>query len=93
MPVEAVRRDKPEQDPRRIVGLHVLNVSRGGMGVTSQEALPPDERVVVFLPPLGPAGGQDAVGQVVRCDDVGDYYSVGIVFEEPLPEPQEARSD
>jgi hypothetical protein len=86
MPVHAIRRGAPQDDPRRLVGLHVLNVSRGGVGAVSQESLDHKEPLVLLFPPLGPGRGQDAVGEVVRCVRSGECYAVGIAFHEPWPE-------
>ncbi len=86
VPATAVRRDTPLDHPRRVVGLRVLNVSRGGVGAMASTALAKDEPVVVFFPPMGPTRGHDAHGQVVRCDQVDCLYHVGIVFDEPWPD-------
>ena len=89
IPVQAVRRDTPPHDSHRVIGLHILNLSRGGAGAASQQALAPTQPLVLFFPPIGPGKGRDAPGQVIRCDDLGDHYAVGIAFEEPWPEPDE----
>ncbi|HUU91701.1 MAG TPA: PilZ domain-containing protein [Phycisphaerae bacterium] len=89
MPVRAVLGDAVPDDPRRIVGLRVLNVSRGGVSATSQEALSPSQPLTLFFPPVGSGKGRDTRGQVVRCDDLGGHYSVGIAFEAPWPDPDE----
>jgi hypothetical protein len=91
MPVQAVRRTTHESDPRRIVGLHVMNLSRGGVGAITQEDLAQQEPLVLFFPPLGPGRGFDTPGQVVRCERTGDHFAIGIAFEEPWPEREEAR--
>jgi hypothetical protein len=88
MPVEAIRRHLPECHPERVVGLHVTNLSRGGVRAESHRPLPPAEPITLFLPPLGPDHGQDTRGRVVRCDAAGDRWAIGIAFEEPLPEGQ-----
>jgi hypothetical protein len=91
IPVHAVRREAPQNDPSRLVGLHVLNVSRGGVGAISQESLSHREPLTLLFPPLGPGRGQDTVAKVIRCDRTSDGYAVGIAFEEPWPEREEAR--
>jgi hypothetical protein len=93
MPLQAVRHTTSQNDPRRIVGLRVLNVSRGGVGAISQESIPVSEALTLFFPPLGPGRGRDAPGQVVHCQDCGDHFAVGIAFEEPWPEREELRAD
>lgn len=90
MPIHAVRRGTPETDPRRLIGLHILNVSRGGIAAISQEVLGRREALLLLFPPLGPGRGRDTPGQVVRCDRAGDCYAVGVAFEEPWPEQEEA---
>jgi len=89
IPVQAVLGDAVPGDPRRIVGLRVLNVSRGGVSATSQEPLAPSQTLTLFFPPVGSGKGRDTRGQVVRCDHLGDHYSVGISFEDPWPDPDE----
>jgi hypothetical protein len=86
MPVQAIRPVNPPEDPTRVIGLHVLNVSRGGIGAISQANLASEEPVVLFFPPLGPGRGRDTPGQVVRCEQCDDHYAVGIAFNEPWPE-------
>jgi PilZ domain len=86
MPVQAIRPINPPEDPTRVIGLHVLNVSRGGVGAISQANLASEEPVVLFFPPLGPGRGRDTRGQVVRCEQCDDHYAVGIAFDEPWQE-------
>ena len=89
MPVQAVRADTPQDDPRRMVGLHVLDLSRGGVGAASQEAIKPAQPLVLFFPPVGPGRGRDTPGMVVRCQERGTHYAVGIAFEEPWSEHED----
>jgi hypothetical protein len=93
MPVQAVLRQHPPEDPHRTIGLHVLNVSRGGVGAITQQNLPSQEPLTLFFPPLGPGRGRDAQGQVVRCEPCDDHFAVGIVFEEPWPEHEDSRTE
>jgi len=90
MPIHAVRLGSPEDDPHRLVGLHVLNVSRGGVGALAQEVFAEREPILLLFPPLGPGKGRDTPAQTVRCDRTGDCYAVGIAFQEPWPEREEA---
>jgi len=83
IPVEMVRRNLPEQDPNRVMGLHVTDLSRGGARAVSHRPLPRAEPVTMFFPPLGSARGEDTVGQIVRCDACGTCWEVGIAFETP----------
>ncbi|HUX00144.1 MAG: PilZ domain-containing protein [Phycisphaerae bacterium] len=85
VPVTAVRRNRPVEDRRHVISLHVLNVSRGGLGAMATDPLETKEPVVVFFPPMGPRKGRDTRGQVVRCEERGDRYAVGIAFDEPWP--------
>lgn len=91
IPVQAVRPDAPQDDPRRVIGLHILDLSRGGAGAASQEALEQDQALILLFPPVGSGKGRDTPGQVVRCDGRGSHYAVGIAFEEPWPEYEEIR--
>jgi hypothetical protein len=89
VPVTAVRRGTSLEDQRHVISLHVLNVSRGGLGALSSDPLEEKETLVVFFPPMGPRKGRDTHGQVVRCMEEGDRYAVGIAFEEPWPVREE----
>ena len=89
MPVTAVRPRILDNDPRRVLGLHVKDFSRGGLGAIARERLQQEEALVLFLPPLGSAMGEDAAGQVVRCVPQNGYYELGIAFDRPLGEPDE----
>lgn len=91
MPIQAVRRAASPEDPRRLISLHLANMSRGGVGAVTCEQLAAGEPVTLFFPPLGPGKGRDAVGQVVRCLACGDHLAVGIAFESPWPEREEMR--
>ena len=86
MPVQALRRTVSENDPRRLIGLHVADVSRGGVGAVSQEMLESREPLLLMFPPVGPWRGLDSAGQVVRCVRREDHYAVGIVFDRPWHE-------
>jgi len=91
IPVQAVLRDVPPEDPNHVVGLHVHDLSPAGAGAVAQRALPERQPLVLFFPPLGPGRGDDTRGQVVRCEECGDHWSVGIAFEE-VPGETEAIS-
>ena len=89
VPATAVRRNRSVEDRRHVVSLRVLNVSRGGVGAVATDPLESREPVVVFFPPMGPRKGRDTHGQVVRCEECGGRYAVGIAFDEPWP-PRDA---
>jgi len=84
--VEAVRRELPQHNPQRVVGLRVTDLSRGGAGAVVHRPLPPADRVTLFFPPMGSAQAADTPGRVVRCESRGGHWAVGILFEMPLPE-------
>ncbi len=91
LPASAVRRSVPLDHPERVVKLHIVDVSRGGIGALAPRPLDEEEPVVVFFPPMGARKGLDTHGVVVRCDEGGDRYRVGIVFENPWPEQDTLR--
>jgi hypothetical protein len=86
VPASAVRRRTSHDDPTRLVNVHILNVSRGGVGALVPEPFGTGEPVVVFFPPMGPRRGRDTHGRVVRCTESEGNYYVGIAFEAPWPE-------
>jgi len=88
IPVEAVRRDLPQTDMNRVVGLHVTDLSPRGAGAVVHRPLPKAEDVTLFFPPMGSHEAADARGYVVRCDERQDHWHVGIAFEDPLPQNQ-----
>ena len=89
MPIQAVRRYVPPEDPSHVVSLHILNVCSGGVGAICHQELAPSQPLVLFFPPLGPGKGRDTVAQVVRCECCGSHYALGIAFDAPWPEPEE----
>ena len=86
MPVTAVRRSTSPGDPRRVLGLHVFDLSRNGVGAFCPEPLEAEEPLVLFFPPVGSGGGRDTQASVVRCGSRLEQYTVGIRFDEPWPE-------
>ncbi len=91
LPVTVVRRNVPLEAQNRVLRLKVLDVSRGGVGAVSSEALETSEPVVVFFPPMGARRGRDTRGDVVRCQEAQDAYRVGIAFSDPWPEHEADR--
>jgi len=85
IPIQAVRRRVLTEDPRRLIGLHVLNISRSGVGAMAQEPLEERESLMLFFPPIGSGRGHDTPAEVVRCAISGGRCSVGIAFEQPWP--------
>jgi hypothetical protein len=73
------------------VGLHVLDVSRGGVGAVSQDPLEQTEPLLLFFPPMGAGRGSDVSGRVVRCNRNSDRFAVGIVFDNPWPNHEKPR--
>lgn len=69
---------------RRITSLELCDSSEGGLGVTCEHALPIGCRVALLLPPHGPEQGFDLFGQVVRCDQAGGRYRIGIALDLPM---------
>ncbi len=69
----------------RAITLRVQDVSPGGVGVVSSEALEPSEELVFFIPPRGGCLGRDLRGSVTRCEDLGGTYSAGVAFREAWP--------
>ena len=90
IPIQALRRTVSEDDPCRIVGLHVADVSRGGIGAVSQDVLESREPLLLMFPPVGAGRGLDASGQVLRCVRCQDHYAVGVAFDRPWPDGDEA---
>ena len=86
LPATVVCRSAAVGSPKRIVGLHVLDVSRGGLGAIAPEALGAEEAVTVFFPPMGARKGRDTQGLVVQCFSHENRFRVGIKFREPWPE-------
>ena len=85
IPIQAVRRRAQPGDPRRLIGLHVLNISRSGVGAMAQEPLEERESLMLFFPPMGSGRGHDTPAEVVHCTASGGRCSVGIAFEQPWP--------
>ena len=61
--------------------LHMVDISRGGMGALTDRCLYPGQRIVLCLP-LHPDGGRrNMYATVVRCQKTKDGFRVGLEFD------------
>ena len=61
--------------------LHVMDVSRSGMGAVADRAFYPGQRVIVCLPMTDSSGRRDISATIVRCKHRGEGFHVGLEFE------------
>ena len=61
--------------------LHTFDLSRGGMGVMSKDALYPGQRMVLNVPRTDTDGEKSIYASVVRCIKENDQYRIGLEFE------------
>lgn len=79
MMLQGVRLDPDVGDVQNT--LHMVDISRGGMGVVSDNWLYPGQRIVLSVP-LHPEGGRSNLNAtVVRCRKVEDGYRAGLEFD------------
>jgi len=80
MGVQCVRLDPHEGDV--IDRVHMVDLSRSGVGAVSDRWYYPGQRVVVCLPPLGTSGKRQMSATVRRCRaDREKGYRIGLEFD------------
>ncbi|MCK4625398.1 MAG: PilZ domain-containing protein [Phycisphaerae bacterium] len=79
MMLHGVRLDPDGGDVRNT--LHMVDISRGGMGVVSERWLYPGQRIVLSVP-LHPDDKQRNLNAtVVRCRKIEEGYRAGLEFD------------
>lgn len=61
--------------------LHMVNISRSGLGAVSDRAFYPGQRVVLSLPQPNGLGRKNVYARVIRCQQNRQAYNVGLEFE------------
>ncbi len=61
--------------------LHMVDISRGGMGVIGDRWLYPGQRIVLSVPRHPEGGRSNLNATVVRCRKVEDGYRAGLEFD------------
>lgn len=61
--------------------LHMVDVSRSGMGALSDRAYYPGQRMVLYVPVSAKAGSRNIYATVVRCRQTGEGYRLGLSFD------------
>ncbi len=79
MSVSCLRLDPDGED--LIDRLHLLDVSRGGLGATCGRAFYPGQRALVHLPLTPETGRRTAYATIVRCQQCDDGYRLGLEFD------------
>ena len=80
MGVQCVRLDPHEGDV--IDRIHLVDMSRSGIGAVSDRWYYPGQRVVVCLPPIGSRGNRQVSATVRRCNsDCERGYRIGLEFD------------
>lgn len=79
MMLHGIRLDPDGGDVRDT--LHMLDISRSGMGAMADRWLQPGQRIVLCLP-LHPDGGRrNMYATVVRCQRAQDSFHLGLEFD------------
>lgn len=68
----------------RICSIQLRDMSDTGVGAFTDEPLPRDAKLTLFLPPHGPERGFDLYGNVARCESREEGYEVGIRLDRQL---------
>lgn len=61
--------------------LHMLDISRSGMGATCARPFYPGQRIVVCMPLSPQRGGRNIYATVVRCRQCQAGHHVGLEFD------------
>lgn len=78
----AISKDSDASGARNSIrSVQLQDISDGGLGALSQDPMPVNSRIAVFLPPHGPDRGIDIYGVVVRCVPYAHGYLVGVKYE------------
>ncbi|MCE9592192.1 MAG: PilZ domain-containing protein [Planctomycetes bacterium] len=78
----ALSKDTALQGTRNCIrSVQLQDISDTGLGAVSQDPIPINSQIAVFLPPHGPDQGLDINGVVVRCVPYEHGHLVGIKYE------------
>jgi hypothetical protein len=61
--------------------LHMVNISRSGLGAVSDRSFYPGQRVVLCLPLPNGLGRKNVYAKIVRCQQNHQAYTIGLEFE------------
>ena len=61
--------------------IHVLDISRSGVGALAERPFYPGQRVIVRLPLTAEGGRRNIYATVVRCLNRDDGYRIGLQFD------------
>jgi c-di-GMP-binding flagellar brake protein YcgR len=61
--------------------LHIVDISRGGLGAVADRAYYPGQRLVLCLPRTNDAGQRHIYATIVRCRQHTDGYRLGLEFD------------
>ena len=61
--------------------LHMLDISRGGMGAVCDRAFYPGQRIVLCVPLTEKSGRRNIYATVIRCRQSQEGYAVGMEFD------------
>lgn len=63
--------------------LHMVDISRGGLGAFCTRSHYPGQRIVLSLPLPMSGGRRKVYAKIVRCSQAQDGYRVGFEFDSP----------
>jgi hypothetical protein len=61
--------------------LHMLDISRSGMGAICDRAFYPGQRLVLCVPMTDKSGRRNIYATVLRCRQAEEGYAVGLEFD------------
>ena len=79
MTIRSIRLDPDAGDP--LDTLHMVDISRGGLGAYVDRPFYPGQRVVLCLPLSNNGGRRNIYATAVRCRPEEDGYRVGLAFD------------
>ncbi len=79
MTLRGIRLDPDGGDP--VDTLHMVDISRSGLGAYSDRAFYPGQRIVLCLPLSNNSGRRNIYATIVRCRQAEEGYRVGLEFD------------
>ena len=79
MAVRSIRLDPDGGDP--VDTLHMVDISRSGLGAYTDRPFYPGQRVVLCLPLSNNGGRRNIYATAVRCRPEEEGYKVGLAFD------------
>jgi hypothetical protein len=79
MTLQGIRLDPDGGDV--VDALHMVDISRSGMGAHTERSFYPGQRIVLCLPLSDQGGRRNIYATVIRCNKKDEKFRVGLEFD------------